>query len=106
MAKVPGYHETGTASWYGSRFQGRKTASGERFDSRLFTAAHRTLPLGSYARIRSRLNNKSVVVRINDRGPQDKSRIIDLSYAAAASLDMVAKGCIEVDIDVDIESQN
>ena len=99
MGKLPAFHETGTASWYGAHFQGRKTASGERFDSHLLTAAHRTLPLGSYVRIRSHSNNKSVVVRINDRGPQDKSRMIDVSYAAAVALDMVAKGCTEVDIE-------
>ncbi len=78
--------ESGEASWYAAKFQGRRTASGERFDSAAFTAAHRTLPFGSYVCVTSVATGKSITVRINDRGPFVKGRIIDLSYAAAQAL--------------------
>jgi rare lipoprotein A len=78
--------ETGIASWYGRQFQGRKTASGERFDMDALTAAHPNLPFGSWVRVRNLLNGRSVDVRINDRGPYIKRRIIDLSRAAARAL--------------------
>jgi rare lipoprotein A len=78
--------QSGDASWYASKFQGRRTASGERFNGRAFTAAHRTLPLGTYVRVTLLATGKSVIVRINDRGPFIRGRIIDLSYAAAQAL--------------------
>ncbi|WP_235850961.1 septal ring lytic transglycosylase RlpA family protein [Paraburkholderia piptadeniae] len=78
--------QLGDASWYASKFHGRRTANGERYDHLSMTAAHRTLPFGSYVRVTSLVTEKSVVVRINDRGPFVKGRIIDLSYAAAKAL--------------------
>jgi len=78
--------QSGEASWYSATFQGHLTANGERYDGGALTAAHRTLPLGIYVRVRSLATGKSVVVRINDRGPYVKGRIIDLSYAAAEAL--------------------
>lgn len=86
----------GVASWYGSRFAGRKTASGERFDPGQYTAAHRTLPFGS--RVRVSHGGKSVVVRINDRGPFHGNRVIDLSQAAAAELGLVHAGSGRVEL--------
>ena len=81
--------EEGMASWYGKKFHGKKTASGERFNMYELTAAHRTLPFGTKVKVTNLENNKSVVVRINDRGPHVKGRIIDLSYAAAKKIDMI-----------------
>lgn len=91
----------GLASWYGKRFHGRKTASGERFDMNALTAAHRTLPLGSKVRVTNVTNGKSVVVKINDRGPfhDKKRRIIDLSYGAATKLGIVDKGTAPVRVE-------
>ena len=80
------WRETGLASWYGARFHGRPTASGETYDMFAMTAAHKTLPLPSYARVRNPANGREVVVRINDRGPFVDGRVIDLSYAAALRL--------------------
>ncbi|MDE2604565.1 MAG: septal ring lytic transglycosylase RlpA family protein [Burkholderiales bacterium] len=82
----------GTASWYGPGFRGRRTASGEPFDDSDLTAAHRTLPFGSRVLVRNVRNGREVVVRINDRGPWKRGRIIDLSRAAAAALDMLQAG--------------
>jgi rare lipoprotein A len=82
----------GTASWYGPGFHGRRTASGERFDMNDLTAAHRTLPFGTRVRVRNIQNDREVVVRINDRGPRARDRIIDLSKAAAAVLDLLRAG--------------
>ncbi|MFM0048287.1 septal ring lytic transglycosylase RlpA family protein [Caballeronia grimmiae] len=82
-AKRPEFVE---ASFYGSKFQGRRTASGERYDMHALTAAHRTLPLGSYVRVSNASKTRSVIVRINDRGPFVKGRAIDLSFAAASQL--------------------
>lgn len=82
----------GKASWYGPGFQGKRTASGERFDMNELTAAHRTLPFGTRVRVRNSQNGREVVVRINDRGPQVRDRIIDLSKAAAAELDLLQAG--------------
>jgi len=76
----------GLASWYGGKFHGRRTASGERFDRHAFTAAHRTLPFGTRVRVRSLATGREVVVRINDRGPFKAKRIIDLSEAAMVAL--------------------
>jgi rare lipoprotein A len=83
---VLGTPEIGIASWYGPGFHGRRTANGEKFDMHDFSAAHRVLPLGSYARVRNPVNGRLVLVRINDRGPFIKGRIIDLSHAAAVHL--------------------
>ncbi|KAG0163135.1 hypothetical protein DFQ28_010896 [Apophysomyces sp. BC1034] len=83
---VSGFKQQGRASWYGPRFNGRRTANGERFDKNALTAAHRRLPLSSFVRVTNVANKKSVVVRINDRGPFHRGRIIDLSQAAASAL--------------------
>jgi rare lipoprotein A len=91
-----GYEERGIASWYGPGFQGKKTANGERFDMRLLTAAHRTLPMGTLVRVRSLTTGREVTVRINDRGPFAGNRIIDLSQAAANVLRMTGNGTDEV----------
>ena len=88
----------GQASWYGSDFQGSPTASGEPFNMNALTAAHRTLPLGSYARVKNLDNGRSVVVRINDRGPHARRRTIDLSYAAAREIAMVKTGTAPVEV--------
>jgi rare lipoprotein A len=82
----------GKASWYGPGFHGKRTASGERFDMNDLTAAHRTLPFGTRVRVRNPQNGREVVVRINDRGPHVGDRIIDLSKAAAATLDLLQAG--------------
>lgn len=82
----------GIASWYGSDFHGKRTASGERFDMNDLTAAHRTLPFGTRVLVRNTRNGREVVVRINDRGPRISDRIIDLSKAAAAALDLLQAG--------------
>jgi rare lipoprotein A len=90
--------QRGRASWYGKQFNGRRTASGERFNAMALTAAHRSLPLRSYARVRVVGSGKEVVVRINDRGPFHKGRVLDVSYAAARQLGIVARGTALVDI--------
>jgi len=82
----------GIASWYGERFHGRKTASGERFDMDQLTAAHRTLPFGTIVKVRSLANGREVEVRINDRGPHIKRRVIDLSRGAAKALGLLDGG--------------
>jgi len=90
--------QRGMASWYGGRFHGRKTASGERFDQGELTAAHRTLPFGSLVCVRSTVTGKTVVVRINDRGPYSDGRVIDLSQAAAQELGMLGLGIKPVEM--------
>jgi rare lipoprotein A len=90
------YRERGVASWYGRKFHGEKTSSGETYDMYAMTAAHPTLPLPSYARVTNVASGKSVVVRVNDRGPFLHDRVIDLSYAAAAKLGIAQKGSGEV----------
>ena len=92
--------ETGEASWYGGKFQGRLTANGERFDTNMLTAAHKTLPFNTIVEVKNLGNDKKVHVRINDRGPFVEGRIIDLSRAAASRLDMVGKGVANVEIKV------
>jgi peptidoglycan lytic transglycosylase len=92
--------QVGRASWYGRLFQHKKTASGEPYDMHDFTAAHRTLPLGSWVKVTNLKNDKSVMVRINDRGPVMKSRILDLSYGAAMILGMGDDGVTRVRLDV------
>ena len=91
--------ETGLASWYGPKFQGKLTASGEVFNQELFTAAHPTLPWGSRVKVINLDNGKSVDVRINDRGPFKRGRIIDVSRAAARALGMVGRGITTVRIE-------
>lgn len=93
------YEIEGRASWYGKRFHGRHTANGERFDRYTYTAAHRTLPFGSLLKITNQKNNRSVIVRINDRGPVDPSRSIDLSELAAQDLDIIHDGLGQVKIE-------
>ncbi|MEX0976227.1 MAG: septal ring lytic transglycosylase RlpA family protein [Woeseia sp.] len=93
-----GYRERGVASWYGQKFHGRPTSSQEPYDMHAMTAAHKTLPLPTYVRVRNLRNGKSVVVRVNDRGPFVDNRIIDLSYAAAQHLDMVQDGTSLVEV--------
>lgn len=93
-----GYRARGIASWYGTKFHGRTTASGERYDMYAMTAAHRTLPLPSYVRVTNLENGRSTVVRVNDRGPFQQNRIIDLSYAAASKLGMLNKGTALVEV--------
>lgn len=90
--------QEGLASWYGGQFHGRKTASGERFDSMDMTAAHKTLPFGTRVCVRSSVTGKSVVVRINDRGPFAPGRVIDLSKAAAQELGMLGLGIKPVEL--------
>lgn len=97
-ADISDFHQTGRASWYGKRFHGRLTANGERFDMNDFTAAHRTLPLSSYVRVTNQNNGKSVVVKINDRGPFARGRVLDLSYAAAKVIGLVRAGTGRVKI--------
>lgn len=90
----------GNASYYGSRFHGRRTANGERFNMNAMTAAHKSLPFGTKVRVTNRRNGKSVVVRINDRGPYAHGRVIDLSKAAASRIGMIHSGTAPVQIDI------
>ena len=99
LATSKGYKAEGLASWYGRRFNGKRTASGETYNMYAMTAAHPTLPLPSYARVTSLATGKSVVVRINDRGPFHKGRIIDLSYTAAHKLGIVQGGSGRVEVE-------
>ncbi|MDT4847406.1 rlpA: rare lipoprotein A [compost metagenome] len=94
-----GYRAEGKASYYGARHHGKKTASGERFDQHALTAAHRSLPFGSRVLVTNLRNDKSVVVRINDRGPFVRGRIIDLSHKAAAQIDMLRAGVVPVRVE-------
>ncbi len=90
----------GKASWYGDKFQGKTTASGEAYDMYAFTAAHKTLPFHTIVRVHDRATRKSVVVRITDRGPFAEGRVIDLSWAAAKDLEMDQRGVIDVRLEV------
>jgi len=90
------YTQTGLASWYGPTFHGKTTSSGEPYNMLGLTAAHRTLPFGTFVRVTNLVNDRSLVVRINDRGPFVKGRIIDLSYTAAKILDLTASGVVKV----------
>lgn len=98
LASSEGYSKRGIASWYGSKFHGRNTSSGEAFDMHLATAAHRSLPLPTYAEVTNLENGRKVVVRINDRGPFHEDRLIDLSYAAAVKLGMATSGTARVEV--------
>jgi rare lipoprotein A len=86
------YRARGIASWYGSKFHGQRTSSGEPYDMYAMTAAHKTLPLPSYARVTNLKNNHSIVVKVNDRGPFHENRLIDLSYTAAWKLGIIGEG--------------
>ncbi|MEJ2108828.1 MAG: septal ring lytic transglycosylase RlpA family protein [Acidobacteriota bacterium] len=100
QVQAPSSYETGQASWYGKKFQNKRTASGEKFDMNQFTAAHPTLPFNTIVRVENMKNGRKVEVRINDRGPFVKGRIIDLSRKAAEQLDMVRDGIVPVRIQV------
>ena len=93
-----GFVERGTASWYGKKFHGRETSSGEIYNMHDMTAAHKTLPLPTYVRVENTKNGKSVIVKVNDRGPFVGNRIIDLSYAAANILGVIGPGTAQVEI--------
>lgn len=92
------YSQTGHASWYGMKFHGRNTASGEPYDLYKLTAAHRTLPIPSYVRVTNLSNGKTIIARVNDRGPFGRDRVIDLSYAAAKQLDIIRHGSAQVEV--------
>ena len=98
LGSAQGYVERGIASWYGTKFNGRATSSGEIYDICAFTAAHKTLPLPSFVRVTNLDNGRSVVVRVNDRGPFHSGRIIDLSYAAASRLGVDKTGTARVEV--------
>ena len=100
------FRQRGVASWYGKKFHGQKTSIGERYDMFAMTAAHPTLPLPSYARITNPANGKSVVVRVNDRGPFHSNRIIDLSYAAAHRLGYIKTGSTLVEVEAIVPGKN
>ena len=97
--RVEPFRQQGMASWYGNRFHGKPTASGEKYDMYAMTAAHPILPIPSYARVTSLENGRSVVVRINDRGPFLHGRVVDLSYVAAWKLGFVDKGTARVEVE-------
>jgi rare lipoprotein A len=97
---VETYSNIGLASWYGSEFQGKKTASGRLFDMNAFTAAHKFLPFGTIVKVVNLRNGKGVIVRVIDRGPFSKKRIIDLSHAAAKSIGLLKRGIAKVKIEV------
>jgi len=99
MSSANGFSETGTASWYGPDFHGKKTASGETYNKYAFTAAHKTLPFGTKVKVTNLNNNLSTTVVINDRGPFKSGRIIDLSYSAAQKISMVGTGTARVRIE-------
>ena len=99
LAATGNYKKRGSASWYGKKFHGRRTSTGEVYDMYAMTAAHPTLPLPSYARVTNLGNNKSVIVRVNDRGPFLHERIIDLSYVAAHKLGYIGRGSAEVEVE-------
>jgi rare lipoprotein A len=99
-SSASGYRKRGVASWYGEKFHGRRTSSGEPYDMYAMTAAHKTLPLPAYVRVTSLENGRSVVVRVNDRGPFIDNRLIDLSYAAATKLGMIGSGTAMVQVEV------
>lgn len=98
LSESKGFIETGKASWYGQEFHGRPTSSGEIYDMGKKTAAHKTLPLGTYVSVLNLSNNKKTIVRINDRGPFVKGRIIDLSFAAAEEILLIGPGTSDVKI--------
>jgi rare lipoprotein A len=96
-SKVRAWHQIGVASWYGHQFQGRRTAGGERFDMNMMTCAHPTLPMGTWLRVTNLKNLKTAFVRVNDRGPVVDGRIVDLSAAAARTLELLGVGKVRLD---------
>jgi rare lipoprotein A len=98
LPTADGFVERGVASWYGPGFHGESTSSGEPYDMHAMTAAHKTLPLPAYVQVTNLQNGRSVVVRVNDRGPFKDNRVIDLSYVAAAKLDMIREGTAMVEV--------
>ncbi len=98
MKTSQGYHERGIASWYGTKFHGKRTSSGEPYDMYAMTAAHKTLPLPTYVEVTNVNNGRKVIVKVNDRGPFHGNRIIDLSYSAAKKLDIISKGTGMVEV--------
>ncbi|WP_051785804.1 septal ring lytic transglycosylase RlpA family protein [Endozoicomonas numazuensis] len=105
MKSAKGYQEEGVASWYGTKFHGKQTANGEVYDLYGMTAAHKTLPLPSYVKVTNQRNGKSVVLRVNDRGPFHGDRVIDLSYAAAVKLGYANIGVADVLVEgIDVKS--
>lgn len=99
-AEAPASADQGKLAWYGRKFAGRKTASGERFNPAAMTMAHKTLPMGTRVKVTNLKNNRSVMLRVNDRGPSQPDRIGDVSQAAAAKLRMMRSGVIEAKIEV------
>ena len=99
LASLQPFRQRGMASWYGKRFHGKPTSSGEKYDMYKMTAAHPTLPIPSYARVTNVANGRSVVVRINDRGPFHAGRVIDLSYVAAHRLGYIGAGSAQVEVE-------
>ncbi|WOH37554.1 septal ring lytic transglycosylase RlpA family protein [Thalassotalea fonticola] len=104
LKTAEGYKATGTASWYGKKFHGHLTSNGEIYDMYAFSAAHKALPLPTYVQVTNLANNKSVIVRVNDRGPFHQDRLIDLSYSAAYKLGMLNKGTAKVSIEAITQS--
>ena len=100
VKETEGFTEKGKASWYGKKFHGHLTSNGEIYDMYSMSAAHKTLPIPSYVKVTNTDNNKTTIVRINDRGPFHEGRIIDLSYAAAYKLDVLRTGTANVEIEV------
>lgn len=98
ISSSAGFRERGIASWYGKKFHGRRTSSGETYDMYAMTAAHKNLPLPTYVKVRNLENGRSVVVRVNDRGPFHQGRVIDLSYTAASKLGIVGRGTGQVEV--------
>lgn len=99
MTSLQPFRQRGMASWYGKRYHGQKTSSGEAYDMYAMTAAHPTLPIPSYARVTNLANGRSIVVRINDRGPFRSARIIDVSYVAAYKLGFIQAGQAQVEVE-------
>lgn len=106
LPSAEGFVETGVASWYGPNFHGRKTANGETYDMNAVSAAHKTLPMNTYLLVKNLENDREIVVRVNDRGPFAKDRIIDLSKGAAEKIGMIGKGTARVQIAAMGEAQN
>lgn len=104
MRSAKGYKARGVASWYGTKFHKHRTSSGDIYDMYLMTAAHKTLPLPSYVRVKNLENGRVAVVRVNDRGPFRHDRIIDLSYAAAVNLGLLPKGTARVEVEALVPS--
>lgn len=99
LPEQPVFSQTGTASWYGHKHDGHRTANGEIFNSRALTAAHRSLPFGTVVRVTNLVNGRTIKVRINDRGPYVRSRIIDLSTRAARDLGILERGVVPVKVE-------